>query len=258
MCNNTLKLINLVSGSSGNSSVLSSDNGSLLIDTGFSYNEFLMYCDDYGINPKSIKGILVTHDHADHIKGVENISECLGVPVYAHNKVLDVIAKRRGARCEYNESFENGFELFGLKINPFRLPHDAKFTAGYRITDGVTTVAMATDLGQMTDGVFANLSGADIVYLESNHDTRMLNMGSYPEFLKRRIMGMRGHLSNDVTADTVVKLCKTGTKKVMLAHLSEQNNTPELAFHTTRCALNDNDILEGVDVDLTTCTRRVY
>lgn len=139
--------------------------------------------------------------------------------------------------CGDNSNYENGFYIANIKIKPFRTPHDATYSVGYRIEGEGKVFALATDLGVVNDAIFRHLQGADFAVVECNHDIQMLKNGSYPDILKKRILGNRGHLANVEGANVVAKLCNLGTKQFMLAHLSEDNNLPKLALEENISAL---------------------
>lgn len=242
----------LSSGSKGNCVYINSGNTSILIDNGISFKQLKLRAESVGINLSKLSAMLITHEHSDHIKGVGVLSRNFDLPVYSPHACYESFIGQIGD-INYmgeNKNYELGFKIGELDILPFRTPHDSVYSVGYRITGEEGAVAIATDLGKMTDGVFNHLKGADIVVLESNHDINMLKQGAYPPALKRRILSNNGHLSNDDASDNICKLCGLGTKKFVLAHLSEDNNTPQIAFSKTMKALNDMGAKLGVDVDL--------
>lgn len=140
------------------------------------------------------------------------------------------------------------FELGDLTITPFRLPHDSNYNLGYRISQGKSALSIATDLGFVSESTLEKIMGSDLVILESNHDLDMLREGAYPFMLKQRILGKNGHLSNDDCASAVLEFARRGTKKFILAHLSQDNNTPEIAFDCIAKNLEKNYYIEGQDV----------
>lgn len=241
-----MDFINIASGSKGNSTIVSTKNTMIMIDNGLNIRTLLERVRLANIDLKKVSALLITHEHSDHIKGIAPLLGKYSFPVYCHEqsqsgldaKVFPYLA------CQ---NMDIPFEIGDIQINPFRLPHDSNYNLGYRLSDGKNTIAIATDLGSMNDAIFDNLKNSDLVMLESNHDVQMLKNGDYPFLLKQRILSKNGHLSNDDCADTISKLTKTGTKHFVLAHLSQDNNTPELAFECTEKALYKQNIKEGVD-----------
>lgn len=244
-----LEICTLASGSKGNCTYLRYGDTSILIDQGLSLKELRVRANYRGIDLSQTDALFVTHEHSDHVKGVGAFARAYDTPVYIP------------AACMGNFKIEDGDERYfvpneydgevavkGLSIKPFRVPHDAHYTVGYRISTGKEDVAIATDLGFVSDGTLAKLVGCKAVVLESNHDSLMLEGGRYPRMLKARIAGKNGHLSNDACAETVAALAYNGTEKIVLAHLSEENNTPELAFEASRELLAKRGIKEGDDV----------
>lgn len=241
-----MDFLNIASGSKGNCTVVSGNNTTLLIDDGLNIRTLEERARIANIDLKNIDALLVTHEHADHIKGIASFVSKYHVPVYCHAASRYGLDPKTLAYVQDND-MDLPFEIGGLKVTPFRLPHDSDYNLGYKLTDGKKTIAVATDLGYMNEAIFANLEKSDLVMLESNHDIQMLKNGSYPFLLKQRILGKNGHLSNDECADTVLKLSATGTKHFVLAHLSQDNNTPELAFECTEKTLDKQGVKEGVD-----------
>jgi phosphoribosyl 1,2-cyclic phosphodiesterase len=226
----------LYSGSSGNSLFVGADNTRILIDAGLSGRTISDGLGSIGILPETLDAILVTHEHSDHIKGIGILSRRYHIPVYANARTWDAMGQQVGEiSFGLKRIFETGvsFYIKSLEIQPFTIPHDAAEPVGYRIFYGGHSIATATDVGYMTGNLLANLSGADLILLESNHDPEMLrNNAHYSAQLKTRILGKHGHLSNADCAEALVKLYSTGVRHVILGHLSKENNTPELALHT--------------------------
>jgi len=244
----------LFSGSSGNAVYLSTDRGSVLIDCGMSGKQTLEAMSQNGLKPEELQAILITHEHSDHVKGAGILARKLDLPIYATEgtwqgmeaAVGDVPLHHRVV-ITANESFF----LNDLEIMPFSIPHDANDPTGYRIYTPQASVAVATDLGYFADNVRDAVMGAEVVLLESNHDPEMLKQNAfYPAHLKKRILGRKGHLSNESGAAAAVELMKNGTRHLLLGHLSSENNTPDLAYRTTLCALQNAGAEVGTDVTL--------
>lgn len=235
----SLNLVSLASGSKGNATLIISDNTALLVDAGISYTRISESLKDFGLTPEMLDGVVITHEHSDHIAGVKRLSEC--VKIYAHPLTARAICRVQGEikNCEDIPFYENGFSIGDIFVQPFRIPHDAEYPLGYSFSCGKSRVSVATDIGRPTVGVFKNIAQSSVVLLESNHDMTMLKTGSYPERLKKRIMSENGHLSNDAAAIIAQRLAvESSVQTLVLGHISENNNKPELAKATVCGALN--------------------
>ncbi|MDE5990702.1 MAG: MBL fold metallo-hydrolase [Clostridia bacterium] len=242
-----MKFCNLASGSKGNCTIISSDHATLMIDDGLNIRDLMQRARSANIDLSAIDAILVTHEHSDHIKGIAPLVKKYSIPIYCHKEsayALDAYASPYVVERDMDLQFEIG----DIQITPFRLPHDSNYNLGYKLSDGKRSVAIATDLGYMNESIMRSLAESDLIMLESNHDIDMLRQGSYPFLLKQRILGKNGHLSNDECAQTISALAKYGTRHFVLAHLSQDNNTPELAFERVAKALENADLVEGKDV----------
>ncbi|MBD5087062.1 MAG: MBL fold metallo-hydrolase [Clostridiales bacterium] len=242
-----MKFCNLASGSKGNCTVVSSDNITLMIDDGLNIRDLTQRAREANIDLGAIDAILVTHEHSDHIKGIAPLVKKYSIPLYCHKESASCLDAYASAYL-VERDMDLPFDIGNIHVSPFRLPHDSNYNLGYRLSDGKKTVSIATDLGCMSESIIRNLAESDLIMLESNHDIDMLRQGSYPFLLKQRILGKNGHLSNDECAQSIVTLAKYGTKRFVLAHLSQENNTPELAFECTAKALENARIIEGKDV----------
>lgn len=236
------KFTTLYSGSSGNAGVLWENGRYLLIDMGCSCRATLAALGQAGLGPEGLQGILVTHEHIDHIRGLAVFLKRWRVPVYTGYATLDTLW-RSGAVPEETELVAvdgRSEDLCGFGVRGFATSHDAVGSCGYRITTPKGAVmALATDLGKMTSQVYSALAGASLVALEANYDAEMLRTGPYPAMLKRRIASTTGHLSNTESAFTVAKLAGEGCRRFVMCHLSQENNEPALV----RSAVNE--ALEG-------------
>ena len=224
-----MKIISLGSGSKGNATLVEIGGVHLLIDNGFTLREITKRLD---ISFKDIRAVLLTHEHTDHLDGVGAVSRPYGIPVHLPS-ALTRVCEEKLVDCEIVPHFDKPFSVDGVEITPFRVPHDARYTVGYKLVKGEESFAILTDVGQMRPSIWENVKGVNTVFLESNYDESMLIGGAYPEALKKRIMGTLGHLSNEDSAKVTESLIKEGTKKIILGHLSENNNAPEIAFSVT-------------------------
>lgn len=229
----------LASSSSGNSILIQSGKTVLLIDAGISCQKITQRLKLCGISPSDLTGILVTHEHTDHVAGLRVLLKGRSVPVYASEGTCEVLAYRYPTIAQNLMAVPAGcyFELGDLTVTAFSTPHDAADSVGYVVSDGVHSIAIATDLGEISASVMAHITGADLVLLEANHDIPTLQNGSYPYALKERILGSCGHLCNELAASFAVHLAQHGTGTFILAHLSKHNNTPKLALSAVQSAL---------------------
>ncbi len=249
-----MQFCTLFSGSSGNAVYLSTERGGLLIDCGLSGRQTLDAIAGAGLSTAAIHAILITHEHSDHIKGAGVVSRKLGVPVYATEGTWAGMEATLGdlpARHRVPITAGESFFLDDIEVAPFSIPHDANDPVGYRFFCGRHSVAVATDLGYFSQTVCDAVSGAEIVLLESNHDPDLLRRNPhYPQHLKTRILGRKGHLSNDAGAEAAVRLAQCGTRHLLLGHLSEENNTPDMAYRVAHAALTGAGAAVGADVTL--------
>lgn len=257
-----MRVFNLSSGSDGNATYIETENSRILVDDGISCSETIKRLDLIGVKGSDLDAIVVTHEHSDHIKGISVLSKKFNIPVYAHNDVWNGLYPKLSNLKEENiRVFTDDFEIKDLLISPVEIPHDVK-CYGFSLTNGNSKVSLLTDLGHTTDKILQSIKGSRLVYLEANHDLTMLrNSQKYPLSLKMRIAGKNGHLSNDASAEFAEKLVYSGTRQIVLSHLSKENNTPELAFTYISQKLADKGIIEGehmrIDV-ATTEPQRIF
>lgn len=248
-----IRLCSLSSGSSGNCIFVGNDNSGLLVDCGISGKEILGNLNNIGVCSSNIKAVVVTHEHSDHIRSIGIISRKLDIPIYANintwNSMANLIGK---VKTENIKCFSIGeeLEIGGIGIKSYSIPHDAADPVGFCFYEGNKKVSIATDLGYFSDTVKDNVSGSDMVLLESNHDIEMLKVGRYPYFLKRRILSEHGHLSNEAAGHAVYELLQTGVREVLLGHLSKENNFPELAYQTVKGILEEKKVKVNDDIRL--------
>jgi len=231
------EFINLGSGSAGNSSVVRAGRTTLLIDIGFSARETERRLARAGVAVESVTAILLTHEHNDHVAGAAVASRRWGVPVFCRASVARAARLHEEGVVHLETLPESRFDLGDLRVTPFPVPHDAVETVGFVVEGEGIRLGYATDMGEVTDTVVERLTGSHILAVEANHDVDMMRHGPYPWHLKRRILGDRGHLSNEGTAELLARVTGTETRQVVLTHLSETNNTPELALLSARDGL---------------------
>ncbi|MDO4200094.1 MAG: MBL fold metallo-hydrolase [Clostridia bacterium] len=249
-----MKLCPLCSGSSGNSVYVGvSEYSGLLVDVGINTKRIELLLNENNIDIHNIKAILITHEHIDHVAGVKVFAKKYGIKIYASEGTITSL-REKGIITDKHE-----FEILTSKeknlgfaeVRPFFTSHDCSQGTGYVISgeDG-ESVAVCTDLGYVSDEVKQALCGCKSVVIESNHDVMMLQNGPYPYYLKRRILSNVGHLSNDSCAELLPYLVNNGTKNIVLSHLSEKNNIPELARQTALYSFEKNSMKENVDFNL--------
>ena len=244
------KICPLFSGSTGNSTYIGTEKGSLLIDAGASMKSICTEIERVGGNYSEITAVAVTHEHIDHVKGLTTFVKNTGVPVIASEKTLSALLKADrlpvGAKVIPIDS--ESVEIGGISVGRFATSHDCDGSSGYVVTlpDG-KKVSVCTDLGVVTDEVRNAVSGSCLTVIESNHDIEMLKRGPYPPVLKMRILSEKGHISNNACASELPALLKSGTTHFILAHLSLKNNVPMLAKKTAEAALIDIGAENGRD-----------
>ncbi|MBO5394328.1 MAG: MBL fold metallo-hydrolase [Clostridia bacterium] len=251
-----MRVINLASGSDGNITYIESENKKILLDMGLSCAEVDKRLELINIKPSEIDAILVTHEHSDHIKGIDVFASKYNTPVYAHEKVwIDLDGKLKRIGKENRKMFDEKFSLGELIINPIEIPHDVS-CYGFSFESGTNKISVLTDLGHTNDRILSAIKGSQIVYLEANYDRQMLISGTkYPLSLKRRIDGPNGHLSNKSCADAIEYLCQNGTKQIVLSHLSKENNSPLIAYRYISQELSKNGIIEGEHIKIDVATQ---
>ena len=235
-----MKFIPLCSGSSGNATYIETGDARILIDAGLSCRRICGLLESVGVSAADLTAILVTHEHTDHIKGIEILSSKYGIPVYANAdcwaKLIRLCPRILPERMRRFET-DMDFYLGRTRVFPFTTPHDAAHSVGYVIGSAGHKAAVCTDIGHMDKRMLSLLSGVDILLLEANHDVDMLMAGPYPYHLKKRILSGEGHLSNEDCGRALVALYATGVRNVVLGHLSKENNFPPLAVETVKSVL---------------------
>jgi phosphoribosyl 1,2-cyclic phosphodiesterase len=236
-----LRFTVLSSGSTGNAMVVANEEVKLLIDAGLSAKKVEQLMETRETYAKELRGILITHEHADHIKGVGALSRKYNLPVYANERTWEQMDRHVGKLAEENRVvIQTGDTIdFGaIRVESYGISHDAAEPVGYCFYDGEVKLSLATDLGYVSPKVKEKLADSDVLVLECNHDIEMLRVGKYPWNIKRRILSDLGHLSNEAAGEALCELLSDRTKRVYLAHLSRDHNLMDLARLTV------NNILE--------------
>lgn len=258
-----MRISTVASGSSGNCIYVGSDNTHILIDAGISKKRIETGLNANDVDINDIQGIFITHEHIDHINGLGVISRKYNIPIYATDLTIDAIKCNSKLGAINEELFceiraDETFEIGDLKVKPFEISHDAVKPVAYRVECEDKAVAVATDMGKFDDYIISNLTNLDALVIEANHDVRMLLAGAYPYYLKQRILGDKGHLSNETSAKLINKILHDKLKYIMLGHLSKENNYEELAYETVKAeiTMSDNQYKPG-DFDIQVAKRDV-
>lgn len=237
------KFCSLYSGSTGNSSLIQTNTTKILVDAGESAKKIADALISLNIEPNQIDGILITHEHSDHVKGLGTFSKKYNVPVFANLETWNAMPTQKEKVNDNNiHIFEfKEFNIGDISVLPFSIPHDAANPCGFSISHEGKKISIATDIGHMTTNIVDNLTNSSFILLESNYDPNILKCSSYPYPLKQRILGPNGHLPNEMAGKTISYLANHGLNTVMLGHLSKENNFPELAYKTVvEQLINDN------------------
>ncbi|MBO7658872.1 MAG: MBL fold metallo-hydrolase [Clostridia bacterium] len=238
-----MKICTIASGSSGNSTFISDGETSVLVDAGINAKRIGEALADIGEAPENLSALLITHEHSDHISGAGVIARRYKIPIYANVRTMDaLVAMKITHKIEPGKLivFENGVDFIvgTMVVKAFSIPHDAVDPVGFSLTGcGGTKISVSTDMGCVTEEVMKNILGSAAVVLEANHDLEMLRTGPYPYYLKKRILGKSGHLCNDDAATVAERLAASGTKRIILGHLSSENNLPEKALEAVTAAV---------------------
>ena len=225
-----MKIKVLASGSKGNSTYIESHQSKILIDIGINYLTLQNKLNEIAIDAKTIDAIFITHTHTDHIKGLASLVKKNKIPVYGSPLVIDELTKIISQ--EYLHVIDRELTFQDIEIETIPLSHDAEGTVGYKMKMDQENLVYITDTGYVNERLFKRLTNASVYIIESNHDEKMLMNGPYPYYLKQRVVGDSGHLSNYTTATYLTNWIGPKTKYVILAHLSENNNTEEVAYET--------------------------
>jgi phosphoribosyl 1,2-cyclic phosphodiesterase len=248
----------LCSSSSGNCTYIGDKNNGILIDAGIGIRKFKSLILDAGISENAVKAIFITHEHSDHIKGLPQLVKKLNVPVYGTRFALEMLVTKK-ILSEDSDMYEvctnKYITEYDMQIESFSTPHDSIESVGYKVTTSDNKkIGFSTDLGYITNEVLFGLSECDFTMIEANYDEHLLEIGSYPHFLKQRIKGDYGHLSNTDCAKAIEKLIKLGTNRFMLGHLSDENNRPDIALSSVLNGL-DSAGLNSADFNISVASK---
>ena len=242
-----MRICSIASGSSGNCIYVGTESTHVLVDVGISGKKVEEGLNAIDMTSRDMDGILITHEHSDHMKGLGVLARKYGLPIYATRGTIEAICRMssvgklpEGIFREIQEDIP--FQIKDMVIKPFQIPHDAAQPVGYRLEHENKSIGIATDLGKYDEYIVGKLQNLDALLLEANHDIRMLQVGSYPYYLKQRILGDKGHLSNENAGRLLCRLLHDHLKAVLLGHLSKENNYEELAYETVcqEVTLGDN------------------
>lgn len=242
-----MEIASISSGSHGNCILVMSEKAHILVDIGISKKKVLEGLEILGVNPNDIDAILVTHEHTDHIKGVGVFARCYNTPIYSTHDTIECIKDSSTVGDVNDEQFNEitpftSFEIEDIEILPISTSHDAVDSVCYRFDSDDKSCAIVTDLGMYTEEIVDNLQGLNALFVESNHDLRMLETGPYPYHLKTRVWGKRGHLSNEDCGKLISEVAHDDLEHIVLCHLSKENNIPELAYESVRAEINSSEV----------------
>lgn len=241
-----MRLCSIASGSSGNCICVGTESHHVLIDAGISGKRVESGLEQIGLKANEMNGILITHEHSDHISGLGVLSRRYGLPIYATEKTIQAILSVRSIG-KIDESLfhvikpDEKFSIGDMQIEPIHISHDAADPVAYLLAQGRKKMGVVTDLGKYDKYIIDKLQGLDVLLLEANHDIHMLQVGSYPYPLKQRILGERGHLSNESSGQLLNHVLHDKLKAILLGHLSRENNYAKLAYETVRLEIDMGD-----------------
>jgi phosphoribosyl 1,2-cyclic phosphodiesterase len=249
-----ISFCSLASGSSGNSQYIGNKTTKILLDAGLSGKYIKAGLEGIGVDPNELDGIVITHEHSDHIKGIGVLMRRYNVPIYVTEGTWQGMSQKIGKIDEAKVNIIKNNATFAIKdieVKAYPVSHDANDPVGYTFENQGSKVGVITDLGHYTDEILTEIRSCDLVMLEANHDVEMLQMGSYPYYLKRRILSNVGHLSNETSGEIACDLVRNGkAKNILLGHLSRENNFPDLAYETVKSIMASEGIIVGDDVML--------
>ena len=246
-----MRLLSIASGSSGNCYYVGNEHTHLLVDAGITCKRIDAALSQAGIKPGELSGVLITHEHIDHVKGIGVLARKHNVPIYATAQTIQEIKKLSSLGHIDDDMFhvvtpDKKITINDITVDPTSIWHDAADPVCYSLYGDGKKVSIATDMGNFNDYVVSKLDNSDIMVIESNHDIRMLESGPYPYYLKRRILSNYGHLSNEASGQLIYRLLNNHIKGILLGHLSRENNFEELAYETVKLEISDNSFSKDV------------
>ncbi|MBQ4563231.1 MAG: MBL fold metallo-hydrolase [Lachnospiraceae bacterium] len=256
-----MRFASIASGSSGNCIYTGSDRTHLLIDSGISAKKIDQGLRELGLSGNDVNGILITHEHTDHICGLGVMLRKYHIPVYATERTIRRILNTSTLGAIPRELFhaihpDEGFSIGDLDVEPIRISHDAADPCAYRVEHEGKAAAVMTDLGEYSGYTVEHLQNLDVLLLEANHDIRMLETGPYPYYLKQRILGTRGHLSNESAGHLLCEVLHDNIRHIFLGHLSKENNYPDLAYESVKVEISLGECpYRGSDFPITVASR---
>lgn len=252
-----MKICTIASGSSGNCLLASAGGAHILVDAGISCRRITKALAEQGLTPEDLSGILITHEHTDHIAGLAVLTRHTRLPIYTSPGTARQLSTRTAGLDELLHTIIPGdsLEVGPFGVESFPTSHDAAQSMGFTLDHQGRRAGIVTDLGYVSQAVLNTISGVQLLVCEANHDPDMLERGPYPEALKARILGKQGHLSNEAGAELACRCAAAGAHTVLLAHLSDKNNTPRLAVDTAAAALRKMGVEPGRDLTLTAAPR---
>lgn len=249
-----ISFCSLASGSSGNSQYIGNKTTKILLDAGLSGKYIKAGLEGIGVDPNDLDGVVITHEHSDHIKGIGVLMRRYGLPIYVTEGTWEGMSKKIGKiDIDKVNIIDNNavFNIKDIEVKAYPVSHDANDPVGYTFQNGKGKIGVITDLGHYTEAILSEIRSCDLVMLEANHDVEMLQMGSYPYYLKRRILSEVGHLSNEASGEIACDLVRNGrARNILLGHLSRENNFPDLAYETVKSIMESEGIRVGDDVML--------
>lgn len=255
-----MQLYSIASGSSGNCIYAGTQESGILIDVGISMKRVKEGLERQNLSLENVKAIFVTHEHTDHISGLGPVLRKTPIPVYATGDTVAAIWEKGNMKNISPDLFHSirrteEIELGGMLVRPFPISHDAADPVCYTIEHSGHKIGIATDMGKYSDETIDHLGSCDAILIEANHDINLLQVGSYPYRLKMRILGDKGHLSNDASARLIKEILHPGLQHIMLGHLSQENNFPELAYRTVLYELSQSETWRSLDTELLVAKR---
>ncbi len=252
-----LSFCSFSSGSSGNCYLVESPETALLVDAGISGRRILEGLAAIGSDQSKLAGLLVTHEHVDHIRSIRTLSKKKSLDVYANESTWEAMGVQ--IRDENKKVFLTGeaFRIGDIEVKPFNVFHDATEPVGFSFFNGGKQISIVTDTGCITDEIIGEIAAADLLVLEANHDVNMLKIGRYPWFLKQRVLGNEGHLSNEAAGEALLQILEKDQKerRVLLAHLSKENNFPQMAYQTVKNMLEEREFYIGRHIEVSMIVR---